>query len=132
MPKISFAEQVLGWEQLVGSAEKYADELPDTAELRAELAAAIAESKAGQDEYYTLRGRMLDAAERMRQAVARGEEAESRLRRIFQAAHGAASPLLHRYGIKPRRERRRAKEQPSVEPETALSPGETGDAPGGG
>jgi hypothetical protein len=116
MPKISFAEQVLGWEQLAGNAEKYADELPDTAELRAELAAAIEESKESQQQYGQLRGRMLAAAERMRQAVVRGEEAERRLRRIVQAAHGAASPLLLRYGIKPRRERRRAPNQPDAPP----------------
>jgi hypothetical protein len=124
MPKISFAEQVMGWEQLASNAEKYADELPDTSELRTELSAAIQDSKASQDLYYMLRGRMLDAAERMRHAVARGEQAESRLRRIVQAAHGAASPLLIRYGIKPRRERRRAKKPPDIEPETSLSPAE--------
>jgi hypothetical protein len=64
---------------------------------------------------------MLQAAKRMREAIARGEEAERRLRRFLQAIHGSKAPTLLRYGIQPHRERRR----PAEEPEAAAP-----DAPG--
>jgi hypothetical protein len=116
MPKMSFAQQTDGWETLTNNSAEAASEHPGLAEVRAELALALAEAKRSRDAHRRLRSRTLGEAKRMRAAIARGEEAEKRLRRFLQAVYGPASLKLHSFGLKPRKSRKVEKQQTPLVP----------------
>jgi len=124
MSKMSFAAQTNGWELLAATVLKHAEELPGTAAYRADLVKALEDARQSRSEHLQLRSETLQAAQRMREAIVRGEDAERRLRRLLQAIHGATDSKLLRYGIQPHRERRRPTDEAEV-PEAAAP-----DAPG--
>jgi hypothetical protein len=106
MPKMSFAQRIDVWKALTGNPPETADDVPGLAALRAELTAITEEVLKTRGTYRRLRTRALLEGKRLEQAIARGEEAEQRFRRLLQATYGTKNPQLHRFGLKPHRRRR--------------------------
>jgi hypothetical protein len=107
MPKISFAQQIDDWEALTANAATSGDEHPAFTAVLAELLAALNDARKSRSAHRRLRSKMLVETKRMREAIVRGQDAEQRLRRFLQAVYGPSSPQLHRFGLKPRKKRRK-------------------------
>lgn len=132
MPRISFAQQIDEWEALTGNAVTSGDEHPAFTAVLGELVGALNDAKKSRAAYRRLRTKMLLEAKRMREAIARGQDAEQRLRRFLQAVYGPASPQLHRFGLKPRKKRRKREDSDGLEATDAdlLEAAVAGEEPG--
>jgi len=132
MPKMSFAQQIDAWEALTGNAAASGDDHPAFAEVLTELVTALNDAKKSRSAHRRLRSKMLVEMKRLREAVARGQDAEKRLRRFLQAVYGPASPQLHRFGLKPRKKRIKRNDSESFDPTDAdlLEDAAAGEEPG--
>ena len=113
MPKMSFVQQIDGWEVLINNAGTVEAEHPEITTVRAELRTALNEAKKSREAQRRLRSRMVAETKRLHAAVKRGQQAEQRLRRFLQAVYGPSNPLLHRFGLKTRKARKDAPEMVS-------------------
>src|SRR5262249_5529581 len=119
MPKISFVQQIDEWEALTANAAASGDEHPAFSAVLAELVAALNDAKKSRNAYRRLQSKMNIEIKRMREALQRGQDAEQRFRRFLQAVYGPSSPQLHRFGLKPRKKRRKPGDLGSFGPEDA-------------
>jgi hypothetical protein len=105
MPRLSFPVQAQTWRQLKDALQKLIEDSPETAQhlapMREELEQALAETQARKGRLMTLKGETRLETRLFREAIARGQAVESRLRSALKSLHGPASPKLVRYGIKP-------------------------------
>ena len=106
MPKMAIDVQVGGWDLLSRSLKD--KELPSIAEeLRQTLEAAAKRAIALKAKHRRLHTATLVTAQQLRETIAQGQEAESRLRRFLKATHGTGNVELIKHGIQPHRRRRR-------------------------
>ncbi len=107
MPKISYAKLTLSWRMLNRSVAASVTE-PLVEARRRELEAALDEV---QERHRRRSVLLVQAAENnrlLREAIARGKEAEARLRAFLKGTYGRESTELIRFGVQPQRKRRRA------------------------
>jgi hypothetical protein len=106
MPKVAFDVQVGGWDFLSRSLKD--KELPSIVEeQRQALEDAAKQAIALKVKHRRLHAATLATAEHLRETIARGQEAESRLRRFLKATYGTGNLELAKHGIQPHRRRRR-------------------------
>ena len=106
MPKMAFDVQVGGWDFLSRSLKD--KELPSVAEeQRQTLETAAKQAIALKAKHRRLHAATLVAAKQLRETIAQGQEAESRLRRFLKATYGTGNLELIKHGIQPHRRRRR-------------------------
>jgi len=120
----SHADKFLDWQLLLSTCEEFAEALPSTGPLQAELAEALRRAMAlldDQQHYATLRR---EATKQLRLAEKTAHEAARRLRSAAKAGLGTDAELLVKFKVAPRRElgpRKRKAEQ--------ANPGEGAPAP---
>ena len=115
MPKISYAKLTLSWDR-INTALGREDSEPFIEARRRELAAALAEVRERQQRQTALLEQAVSNTKLLREAVARGKEAEARLRALLKGAYGSKSKQLIRFGLSPQRKRRSG--APGAEAET--------------
>src|SRR5262245_1795287 len=81
---------------------------PGVDACRRELESALAEVMDRQRQQDLLRGQMATNHTLLQEAIERGKGAEERLRAFLKGIHGGKSNQLIRFGLRPRRARRRA------------------------
>ena len=124
MPKSSYADITMSWSILTKSLEE--DVLdPGVDACRRELEAALAEVLDRQRQQDFLRGQMAANHTHLQETIERGKEAEERLRAFLKGTYGGKSNQLIRFGLRPRRGRRRTAGENGAEQE------ETPEAPAG-
>jgi hypothetical protein len=106
MPKISYAKLTLSWDRINNALGHDISE-PFIEARRRELAAALAEVRERQQRQTALLEQAVSNTRLLREAVARGKEAEARLRALLKGAYGRKSKQLVRFGLQPQRKRRR-------------------------
>jgi len=106
MPKISYAKLTVSWDSINNALGKDVSE-PVIEARRRELAAALAEVRERQQRQTALLQEAVSNTRLLREAVARGKEAEARLRALLKGAYGSKSKQLIRFGLRPQRKRRR-------------------------
>jgi len=119
MPKISYAKLTVSWDSINNALGKDVSE-PVIEARRRELAAALAEVRERQQRQTDLLQEAVSNTRLLREAVARGKEAEARLRALLKGAYGSKSKQLIRFGLRPQRKRRRG--EPSADTEAAGAP----------
>jgi hypothetical protein len=106
VPKSSYADITMSWSILTKSLEE--DVLdPGVDACRRELEAALAEVLDRQRQQDFLRGQMAANHTHLQETIERGKEAEERLRAFLKGTYGGKSNQLIRFGLRPRRGRRR-------------------------
>ena len=106
MSKIAYADLMQGWSVLTRSLAEHGCE-PFVEVRRSELEAALAEVKQRLWQHDILRSQMGTNIKLLREAVERGQEMEARLRALLKGTYGGDSVDLIRFGLRPRRKRRR-------------------------
>ena len=109
MPRSTFAEGLLGWEQLASGLTAHAAEVPYLAEQTATLSALIAEIKALNEQQETLKAQLQAVTQQLDGKVAEIRSLESRLRTSLKGHYGAKDEQLEAFGIKPTRPATRTK-----------------------
>ncbi|HYG61777.1 MAG TPA: hypothetical protein VEL74_04295 [Thermoanaerobaculia bacterium] len=132
MPRVSSAVTISVWEALIDGVKQFADELPHLQELQAELESTLTEARRCQTAYLRYHARAMQEARRMREISEKGQRIESRIRAGLKSAHGADSPKLIRYGLRPHKGMRKSapREVAPAEPEIDEEVGETRDGEG--
>jgi hypothetical protein len=122
MPRQSYATLIVGWGRLNRSVQALETKEPFVEERRKELDAALAEAIRLRAQCDRLLGRLQTTSEQLQEVIARGKQAESRLRMLLRGTYGPSNPQLIRHGINPRRAPRRKKrggEEETPAPESA-------------
>jgi hypothetical protein len=129
MPRVSSAVTITVWEALNDGLKRFANELPHLQELQAELESILTEARRCQTTYLRYHARALQEARRMREISEKGQRIESRIRAGLKSVHGADSPKLIRYGLRPHRGMKKTapREVTPAEPEIDEEGGETRD-----
>jgi hypothetical protein len=107
MPRKSYPELLDGWSLLNNNVKALGSTEPHLEERRRELETEIETAWRLRNQQKKLLGKLHTNSRQLEQAVARGKEAESRLRALLRGTYGAANPHLVQYGIPPRRRPRR-------------------------
>jgi hypothetical protein len=126
MPKNSYADLTLSWSILTKALENDVLE-PGVDACRRELESALGEVMERQHRQDVLRGQMVANTRQLHEAIDRGKDAEERLRAFLKGTYGGKSNQLIRFGLRPRRARRRASasdESGAAEPEAPEMPAE--------
>ena len=108
MPRMSYAEHLGSWCQLDKSLQDHPTDLLGLDAMRERFAATVREVETLRVEHERLKAKTLKTGRRLREAVERGKEAESRIRAALKANYGFMSEDLIRHGMKPRRRRHAA------------------------
>ena len=116
MPRQSYAQLFDGWETLARSVETLESSEPFLEARAAALGAELREARRLQSQYRRLLGKLQTTSEQLQASIARGKDAESRLRMLLRGTYGSSNPQLIRHGIAPRRAPRRKKEPAAVAP----------------
>jgi len=109
MPRLSYATLLDGWGTLNRSVKALETKEAFIEERRQELEEALEAATRLRNQYGKLLARLQSTSEQLQDAVARGKQAESRLRMLLRGTYGSSSPQLIRHGIPPRRAPRRRK-----------------------
>lgn len=110
MPRDSFAMHTYAWQKLVdGFSEADTEAFPHLMTMHAELKAAIEEAFALKGQLEVLNGEVRLMAHRLRDHLEEGKRLEARLRSHLKGTFGGSSNDLIRFGMEPRRARRRRK-----------------------
>ncbi|HXO20921.1 MAG TPA: hypothetical protein VOA87_13475 [Thermoanaerobaculia bacterium] len=115
MPKSAYAQEVGGWDALVTSLGKRAEEVPHLAEQCARLAQIVAQVKALDGRKLKETARLRTTTRQLQEARTIGRELESRLRAGLRGVFGSHAPDLIAFGGRPLRRPRRG-QVPSIEP----------------
>jgi hypothetical protein len=107
LPKISFTKLVSSWETLSHAVATQVSE-PLVEARRRELEAALAEVMERHSRQIALSGQAANNTQLLHEAIARGKDAEARLRAFLKGTYGRDSVQLFRFGLRPQRKRRRA------------------------
>lgn len=102
------------WGRMVRTARKDEADRPGIAPFRTALETSHNEAVSCRQLRDTLIAQAREAHRRLRQAVAEGREAESRMRYYVKGVYGPRSEKLGRYGIKIRKLRRPPRRPPET------------------
>lgn len=107
------------WGRMVRAARKDEAERSGLAPFRAALENSHNEAVSCRQLRDTLVAQTREASRRLRQALAEGKEAASRMRHYVKGVFGPRSEKLDRYGVKPRKLRRPPRRPPGTETDLA-------------
>ncbi len=102
MPRKTFAETMQSWKQMLSESRTLLAELPELADLHAELARLLAEAQKQSDRVKKLGAQRRVAARLCKEAVAAGTEVRLRLRGGLVHRFGPKNEQLIAFGLKPR------------------------------
>jgi hypothetical protein len=122
MPKRSFAQETVSWDQLAKAVARHAEQLPSLTSQAAELAEVVAR-------LYKLSGRQKRLLSQLRIVTRELQEGQEdgrllagRLRSGVKQAFGFSAPKLLEFGTKPRRRKLRRRSGDVSEPDPSEVP----------
>jgi len=102
MPRKTFAETMQSWKLMLSESRRLLAELPELADLHAELERLLAEAQKQSDRVKKLSAQRRIAARLCKEAMAAGTEVRLRLRGGLVHRFGPKSEQLIAFGLKPR------------------------------
>ncbi len=115
MPRDAYSTTFDSWD-LLNSRLLEDGDIPHLSGQRAELEALLREAREMRAEYLALTSRAREASRKLQELMDRGRNLESRVRASLRGVHGGDNTELLKYGIQPRRQRRKKAEGPEGEP----------------
>lgn len=113
---VTFRNKVGGWELVTDAIKARQSDLPDLAEARAELESLIAQAKTLSVQQQEQFADLKKTVRLRREMETRGEDLRQRLFAALRFRLGFTDEALHKFGVKPRRPRRKPEEAPAPQP----------------
>lgn len=113
MPRTSFSDIVVDWQQLLSALDLNAEELTNLAAMRDAMRRIHTRAVELNNEREVARGVAGQTTRDIKDHLFRGRELASKLRRALQAHYGLRSEALRQFGIRPLRKAQRPPANPA-------------------
>src|SRR5262245_28641187 len=122
MPKQSFAQETVGWNQLAKAVDLHAGELPHLLAQAAELADLVARLYKLSIRQKRLTNQLRLVSSELQEGLEDGRQLASRLRSGVKQVYGFSAPVLGEFGTRPRRRKARRRTGETSDPDPTELP----------